>query len=466
MVADIMSRLVQNLTPDPDNVQDVMLATLTRLQIPKQYFEMIGKVHNKVVGHHGYECTLAKVLRLCSDTKVEPWEFIRHHVKQFIRQCPCCQKMSVLKLPIAAHPFTVSSYYPMDRLQMDFIGPFPDGQYILVIVCCFTRWTELFLCAQATAELAAQKLLEHIGRYGAPRQLLSDRGSHFVNEVVSELLKLIGVEHCLNIAYSKEESAIVERQNREVNRHLRAMFFHDGVITDYIKNIPLVQRILNASPHARTKIAPCQLLFGNMIDLESGIFLTKKELPSRAIPLSQHMTRLLTVQHELIQFAQKNVLAMDNAHYALAPAARTEFPVGSYVLLDYPDSPPTRLHTRKRGPFLVVNAIQNTYTLRDLINHKEFNVHITRLTPFEFDPLYTDPVQIAAKEQEEFFIEEIVAHRGNNNLKSTLEFRVRWLGFESSSDSWEPWKNLRDTKQLHAYLKAKGLARLIPKKFQ
>jgi hypothetical protein len=200
------------------------------------------------------------------------------------------------------------------------------------------------------------------------------------------------------------------------------MFFHDGVITDYIKNIPLVQRILNASPHARTKIAPCQLLFGNMIDLESGIFLTKKELPSRAIPLSQHMTRLLTVQHELIQFAQKNVLAEDNAHYALAPAARTEFPIGSYVLLDYPDNPPTRLHTRKRGPFLVVNAIQNTYTLRDLINHKEFNVHITRLTPFEFDPLYTDPVQIAAKEQEEFLVEEIVAHGGNNNLKSTLEF--------------------------------------------
>jgi len=51
---------------------------------------------------------------------------------------------------------------------------------------------------------------------------------------------------------------MVERQNRKVTRHLRAMFFHDGVITDYIKNIPLVQRILNASPIARTKLAPCQ----------------------------------------------------------------------------------------------------------------------------------------------------------------------------------------------------------------
>ena len=55
-------------------------------------------------------------------------------------------------------------------------------------------------------------------------------------------------------------------------------------------------------------------------------------------------------------------------------------------------------------------------------------------------------MQIAAKEQEEFLVEEIVAHGGNNNLKSTLKFRVRWLGFDSSSDSWEPWKNFRDTK--------------------
>ena len=294
--------------------------------------------------------------------------------------------------------------------------------------------------------IGSSELLEHIGRYGAPRQLLSDRGTHFINEVVRELLNMVGIEHCLNIAYSKEESAIVERQNREINRHLRAMFFHDGVITDYIKNIPLVQRILNASSHARTKISPCQLLFGNMIDLESGIFLPKKELTLNATPLSAPMARLLNVQKTLLKLAQDNVQALDNAHYALAPAARTEFPVGSYVLLDYPDSPPTRLHSRKRGPYLVVKVHENKHTLSDLITHREYEVHITRLTPFEYDPLYSDPVEIAAKEQEEFFIEEILAHRGNNNLKSTLEFRVRWLGFDSSSDSWEPWKNLRDTK--------------------
>ena len=113
---------------------------------------------------------------------------------------------------------------------MDFIGPFPDGFYILVLICCFSRWVELYHCEQANAECAADSLLQHVGRFGAPRQLLSDRGSHFVNEVIADLLIRVGTNHCLAIAYSKEESAIVERSHRETNRHLRNMFLYSETI--------------------------------------------------------------------------------------------------------------------------------------------------------------------------------------------------------------------------------------------
>ena len=80
-----MSRLVKNLTPDPDNINDVMLAAFPRFNIPKNYYDAIQKVHNRVVGHHGYERTLAKLLRWCADSKTDPWEFHRQHVKQFIK---------------------------------------------------------------------------------------------------------------------------------------------------------------------------------------------------------------------------------------------------------------------------------------------------------------------------------------------------------------------------------------------
>jgi hypothetical protein len=47
-------------------------------------------------------------------------------------------------------------------------------------------------------------------------------GPHFIAEVIEEFLSLIGKnknQHCLTLAYSKVESALVERMNKEVNRH-------------------------------------------------------------------------------------------------------------------------------------------------------------------------------------------------------------------------------------------------------
>ena len=75
---------------------------------------------------------------------IHTWEDQRQHVRYFIDRCPCCQKMDMLKIPIHAHGFTTSTYTPMECLNIDFIGPFPDQGYILVIVDTFTRWVELY----------------------------------------------------------------------------------------------------------------------------------------------------------------------------------------------------------------------------------------------------------------------------------------------------------------------------------
>ena len=85
-------------------------------------------------------------------------------------------------------------------------------------------------------------------------------------------LLLVGVKHCLTLAYSKEENAIVERYNEEINRHLCALTFENLSLTDYKKSLPFVQRILNSSHSDRLKISASQMLFGNMLNLDKGIF--------------------------------------------------------------------------------------------------------------------------------------------------------------------------------------------------
>ena len=127
-------------------------------------------------------------------------------------------------------------YTQMKCLYIDLIGPLPDQGYILVIVDTFTRWVELYHTTDATALSAAECLLEHFGRFGAPHQLRSDNGSHFMADVIREFLLFIGFTHSLTLAYSKQENSIVGRYDKEISRHFRALTFENLFLTDYKKS--------------------------------------------------------------------------------------------------------------------------------------------------------------------------------------------------------------------------------------
>ena len=86
----------------------------------------------------------------------------------------------------------------MECLNIDFIGPFPDQEY-------------------------KAPSFSYFRRFKAPHHLPSDNGPHFIAEVIREFLFLIGVSHTLTLAYSRQENTIVERYNKEINRHLRAL---------------------------------------------------------------------------------------------------------------------------------------------------------------------------------------------------------------------------------------------------
>ena len=116
--------------------------------------------------------------------------------------------MSYLRTRIHTHPFTTACYEPMKRTQVDTFGPIPadeDGNcFILAIICCFTRWVSLYPTKDTTAKSCVDAMLQHVGTFGTPSQIITDNGTQFVNELVTELLKIIGVQHLTILAYSKD----------------------------------------------------------------------------------------------------------------------------------------------------------------------------------------------------------------------------------------------------------------------
>ena len=466
VVADAMSRLCANYMKDlPKDFSgdDIYIASvLPDFQIPADKYDRIIKVHNSLAGHHGVDRTVKKLLE-----SGPPWPFLRQHVKKFVSSCPLCQKISAIKLRINAHPFVTSRYTPMECINIDYVGPYPDGGYTLVIIDCFSRWIELFAVDAATSESSAVCLLQHFGRFGAPSQVRSDRGSHFVNSLIREFLLLIGTEHCLTLAYSKEENALVERANKEVNRHLRAFTFDANSVDQWRLALPMVQRIMNATFTDRTKLSSAKILFGNALNLDRGIFAPSSEVPRDAQPLSDYMTNLIALQDNIMTIARNNIVFADSIHIANYPAQRTDHAPGSYVLVKYREgAPPSRLHTLLKGPLRVIRGVDSRFTLLDLITNKEKDYHVSDIRPFIFDPLLTDPTDVARKDYLEFFIEAILKHSGSRTSKKTnLRFYIKWLGYDDDRNSWEPYANIRDMTVCHEYLRSHGMANHIPKKF-
>jgi hypothetical protein len=127
--------------------------------------------------------------------------------------------------------------------------------------------------------------------------------------LLPEFLSLIGTQHCLTLAYSKQENSIVERRNKEINRHIRALTYDNKSLTDYRFSLAFVQRILNSNYSDRLKISAADMLFGKIVKLDRGIFEPLQNHPIlHDVPLSTHMSKLLSVQDNLIKASVKELL--------------------------------------------------------------------------------------------------------------------------------------------------------------
>ena len=198
-----------------------------------------------------------------------------------------------------------------------------------------------------------------------------------------------------------------------------------------------------------------------MLNLDKGMFTPMSEGSSSSKPLSKYMSDLLAIQDNLLKASAEEFLRTDLLHMTTKEQnIHKEYLPDSYVLVHYRTGlPPTRLHKNWKGPMRVIKVLNSLYTLLDLITGKEKDYHVSDMKPFVFDSdsVLVDPLDIARRDQMEFFIEKISDHRGKLSHRKSLQFFISWNGYDQSYESWEPYANLRDSDQLHSYLREKNL---------
>jgi transposase InsO family protein len=85
------------------------------------------------------------------------------------------------------------------------MGPFPNlegCEYILVDVDHVSKWVEVLPCRVADA-MHSKKIFQEVIvlRFGVPRIVISDGGSHFIDHTFRKALSDVGVDHWIATPY-------------------------------------------------------------------------------------------------------------------------------------------------------------------------------------------------------------------------------------------------------------------------
>nr|GEV12860.1 reverse transcriptase domain-containing protein [Tanacetum cinerariifolium] len=100
-----------------------------------------------------------------------------------------------------------------DVWGIDFMGPFLSSRrnkYILVAVDYLLKWVEVKALPTNDARVVCKFLKSLFARFGAPRAIISDRGTHFCNDQFAKVMLKYGVTHRLSTAYHPQTSRQVE----------------------------------------------------------------------------------------------------------------------------------------------------------------------------------------------------------------------------------------------------------------
>ena len=164
----------------------------------------------------------------------------------------------------------------MDLLDMS-VTTSRGNRYVLVMVDCFTRWTEAFPLPDKTAQSVADAFFNQVVcRFGMPSVIHSDQGREFENRIMQELCLLGGAHKTRTTPYHPESDGMVERFNRTLLMML-AMFAGKNR-DDWEDLLPAVMMAYRSSVHESTGFSPYRLMFGEECTLPMDIGLPRDQL--------------------------------------------------------------------------------------------------------------------------------------------------------------------------------------------
>nr|GEZ23295.1 reverse transcriptase domain-containing protein [Tanacetum cinerariifolium] len=193
------------------------------------------------------------------------------------------------------------------------MGSFLSSQrnkYILVAIDYLSKWVEAKALPTNDARVVCKFLKSLFARFGTPRAIISDRGTHFFNDQFVKVMLKYGVTHRLAIAYHPQTSGQVEVSNRSLKRMLeRTVGENRASWLDKLDDTLWAFHIAFKTP---IRCTPYKLVYGKAchlpIELEHKAYWALKHVNFDLLTVGNHHKVQLNELNELRNQAYENSL--------------------------------------------------------------------------------------------------------------------------------------------------------------
>ncbi|GKB41890.1 reverse transcriptase domain-containing protein [Tanacetum coccineum] len=180
--------------------------------------DQVKPILNELKGHHGANYTAKKVF----DSGFY-WLTIYRDAHDLVTRCDACQRQGKILQRDEMPQNAIQVCEIFDVWGIDFMGPFSSSRgnkYILVAVDYLSKWVEAKALPINDARVIVKFLKSLFARFGTPRAIISDHGTHFCNDQFAKVMLKYEVTHRLSTAYHPQTSGQVEVSNRGLKRIL------------------------------------------------------------------------------------------------------------------------------------------------------------------------------------------------------------------------------------------------------
>ncbi|KAI3638678.1 hypothetical protein MIR68_003176 [Amoeboaphelidium protococcarum] len=227
---------------------------------PSSRLEQLERLHDKL-GHLKND-SIAELIQ-----RRYWWPKMDQEIKDYISRCAYCQldksqSTSVSSTPIKPVPPVA---LPFERWGIDFVQDLSEAKsgnkHIITAIDYATRWVIAKAVPNRDAKTVANFIYhEIVMNFGAPFEIISDRGSSFLDEGVKYYEKKWNIKHLATSPYHPQTNGMIERMHAMLRHAIATLAAGNPSRWDeYLAEAVFGIRVRT---HAVTKSSPFYLMFG------------------------------------------------------------------------------------------------------------------------------------------------------------------------------------------------------------